>query len=121
MQSSSGSTKFPHTRAFLTALAREYGLGSKPETTKPPSDTSDSDPDSDSRDGDVAGTDDLAAQVIQLLDDDDEDGVKDLLKRSFDISDESVRVGRLSVTVRHLLTISLIIVEFGTKCARAYA
>lgn len=90
VHTSSGLTKFPHTRACLSALAREYGSSSKAQTAKSPSDTSDSEPENDNREVDPAGTDDLVAQVIQLLDDEDEDGVKDLLKRSFDIGDENV-------------------------------
>jgi len=96
VQSSSGLTKFPHTRACLSALAREYGSSIKGETVKPPSDTSDSETDNDNREADPARTDDLVAQVIQLLDDDNEDGVKSLLKRSFDISDENVSVHSLA-------------------------
>lgn len=99
MQTLSGATKFPHTRAFLAALAREYGFSNKTSTASTPSETSDSDPENDSREVDSAGTDDLAAQVIQLLDDDNEDDVKDLLKRSFDIPDESVSVGCLSFLI----------------------
>lgn len=91
VQSSCGLTKFPHTRACLSALAREYGSSTKGGMVNPPSDTSDSETDNDNREVDPARTDDLVAQVIQLLDDDNEDGVKDLLKRSFDISDENVR------------------------------
>ncbi|KAF8306770.1 hypothetical protein DL93DRAFT_2120092 [Clavulina sp. PMI_390] len=91
LQTPTASTKFPHTRACLAALGREHGLHAKSGSTgaKPSSDTSDSEPDSDGRDGDVAGTEALTAQVIQLLDDDDEEGVKDLLKTFYGIQDEA--------------------------------
>ena len=82
------TTKFPHTRALLAALAREYGVPSK-NTNKSSSETSDSEPESDGKE-DSANSDSLVAQVIQLLDDEDEDALKDLLKETFDISDESV-------------------------------
>jgi hypothetical protein len=90
------ATKFPHTRALLAALAREYGVATK-NTNKSSSETSDSEPESDGKE-DATNSDTLVAQVIQLLDDEDEDALKELLKETFDISDESVSV--LSNTYR---------------------
>jgi hypothetical protein len=82
------TTKFPHTRALLAALAHDYGVSNK-NNNKPSSETSDSEPESDGKE-DTTNSDTLVARVIQLLDDEDEDALKDFLKLTFGISDESV-------------------------------
>ncbi len=40
---------------------------------------------------DTFNSDNLVAQVIQLLDEDEEEKVKNLLKENFEITDETVR------------------------------
>jgi hypothetical protein len=72
-------------------------------TAKSISDTSDSEAESDlspqrettdTGANDPTGTDDsdsLLARVIQLLDDEDDEGVKSLLRNTFDIADDTVR------------------------------
>ena len=87
--SGNSGTKFPHTRALLTALAREYGTTTR-TSAKPASEHSDSEPDSGGE-VDTFNSDNLVAQVIQLLDEDEEEKVKNLLKENFDITDETVR------------------------------
>ncbi|KAF8324311.1 uncharacterized protein EI90DRAFT_2934880 [Cantharellus anzutake] len=82
------NTKFPHTRALLSALAREYGTAVR-APVRPASENSDSEADSGGE-VDVFNSDHLVAQVIQLLDQDEEEKVEDLLKESFRISDETV-------------------------------
>ncbi len=87
--SGNSSTKFPHTRALLSALARDYGTTTR-TSVKPASEHSDSEPDSGGE-VDTFNSDNLVAQVIQLLDEDEEEKVKNLLKENFEITDETVR------------------------------
>lgn len=67
---------FKHTRAQLVAIARQY---------KPlPTDGYDPDPD------DVRVPQKLVEQVVQLLRDEQEDELKELLKSTYDLDDETV-------------------------------
>jgi hypothetical protein len=74
----SASTRFPHTRAQLSAISRLYK----------PADNSDNDAESD--DSRISST--LVAKVARLLDLEHEDELKALLKTSFaGIDDDMVR------------------------------
>jgi hypothetical protein len=67
---------FPHTRAQLVAIARQY---------KPlPTDAYDPDPD------DMRVPTELVEQVVSLLHDEQEDDLKSLLKAAYGLDDETV-------------------------------
>jgi len=77
------STRFPHTRAQLSAIARLYK----------PADSGDNDADPS-----------LVAKVVGLLDHEHEDELKTLLKASFaGIDDDMVRPHRFSTTFQILI------------------
>ena len=93
------SQKFPHMRAQLASMAREYKL----KTLDPTLTQSSSESDADAEDSRQESWNDservsstLVRQVAALLDEEDEDGLKQLLKSQFEIDDDAVS-GRSSV------------------------
>ncbi|KAJ7355541.1 hypothetical protein DFH08DRAFT_912504 [Mycena albidolilacea] len=78
---------FKHTRAQLVAIARQY---------KPlPTDGYDPDPD------DVRVPQKLVEQVVRLLGDEQEDELKELLKSTYDLDDETIEQSVLDLMHKH--------------------
>ena len=87
--------KFPHTRAQLATIAREHRF--RPSANAAGSNSNASE--SDAGDREALGYDeepenrissDLVRQVAALLDEEKEDEVKELLKKTFEMDDEAV-------------------------------
>ncbi|KAJ6591848.1 hypothetical protein DFH09DRAFT_1259352 [Mycena vulgaris] len=80
--------RFPHTRAQLSAIARQY---------KPlPSDVYDGEPDDDTR---VSG--EFVEQIVRLLVDEREDELKALLKSAYGMDDEMIEQSVLDLMHKH--------------------
>jgi hypothetical protein len=75
--------KFPHTRAQLAALAHKFKQPDSLETDVDPEDR-------------VSSS--LVNKVVGLLEDDDEDDLKTLLKETFTLDDEAVSSSYLSLS-----------------------
>ncbi|KDQ19151.1 hypothetical protein BOTBODRAFT_103526 [Botryobasidium botryosum FD-172 SS1] len=77
------ASKFLHIRAFLSSLAKEYGRTDIPgiPLENEGADTGD--------DGDLGKDKDITRRVVALLEEENEDELRDLLKESFGISDDS--------------------------------
>ena len=79
--------KFPHTRAQLSAIARQFKL-----------DDGESEPDDDNR-----LPQSFVNQIVSLLVDEKEDELKNLLKTSFAMDDDSVRLVSLVQTTSYAI------------------
>lgn len=93
-QELSAPPRFPHTRAQLTAIARQYR----------PLDNYDD----DNEDGSSRITSALVARVASLLESEREEDIKNLLKDSFgpNIEDDEVRVNHLPVCIVPVVDLS---------------
>lgn len=87
----SAPTKFPHTRAQLSAIARQHRSTDSYENENELEDHSR-----------VDST--YVAKVVGLLDEEHEDELKSLLKETYNVDDETVRIA-LAINLFALLTV----------------
>ncbi|EJD07486.1 uncharacterized protein FOMMEDRAFT_100748 [Fomitiporia mediterranea MF3/22] len=110
--------KFPHTRAQLALLAREHRFRSSSDGGGAGSESSDADHNAYEDEPENRIGSELVRQVAALLDEEKEDELKELLKKTFEMDDEATEAPMLELMHAHKDDISGVPFLFLTPTRR---